>query len=285
MNKLILTLFFTLFLLITKGQDNDTPIGYRLRKGDQVIKVYQDNKGEPDTSIYNLWIYNYWFKKDGDTKELNGVKYLKITIPGKFKWKDSLHKYDNLYYDKPKEKWTQEGAPVDVDDLNSWLWIKESDFKDYSYSYYGKINKQFVFSGLTAPYRYRPKSGSSPNILTGDVNLGTFIGFRIYSPYKTGLSLGASGGLASFNQNPTNNTASYINNQAITGFTYGFVAVIDWQKKFQVGAVYGFDHGVGDLSKTYIYQNKPWVALSLNYQFLDFGKAKLDQTADMKGKK
>ena len=56
--------------------------------------------------------------------------------------------------------------------------------------------------------------------------------------------------------------------ESISGINYGFGVVFDWQKKFQIGAILGYDHGVGDLSKTYLYQDKKWVAISLNYKFL-----------------
>jgi len=73
--------------------------------------------------------------------------------------------------------------------------------------------------------------------------------------------------------NTSSNTALSGNQtETIQGFTYGYGVIFDVKRDFQVGLVGGYDFAFGDLSKTYVYQNKNWFAFPLNYKFLDVGK-------------
>ena len=282
MKKITLYIAFSILAIFKCfSQDDPTVLGYKLKAGSNTIHVYQDKNEKPDLSSFNFWENNYWFKVD-KTETIDKVEYVRITIPSNLEYDSSTGKYLNPpHYTEPL-RWKEngwDGAAIDSYDFNSWLWITKADFDKYKVNYYGRIVTQFVMSGLSVPFKYRPAMGThSSSILNGDINIGTFIGVRFGILGNTGgIIVGGTFGLNSLPMNSSNNT--FINDkssQSVTGFNYGGGIVFDWQKKFQIGIIKGYDHAVGDLSKTYIYQDKTWFALSLNYKFLDFGSSKAD---------
>ncbi|MCO5950024.1 hypothetical protein [Mucilaginibacter flavidus] len=281
MKTIALMIGLTIFTILQSySQDDPTIIGYKLNGNANTIHVWQDQNGHPDLSSFNFWENNYWFKVD-KTETIDKVEYVRITIPSNLNYDSLTGKYlDPPHYSDPlnwKAHGWPDGVPIDSDDFNSWLWITKADFDKYKANYYGKITFQMVFSGLSIPFKYRPATGShSGSILNGDINLGTFLGVRLGLLGNTGgISIGGTFGVSSLPMNSSNNSmVPAQSSQSISGFTYGGGIVFDWQKKFQIGIIKGYDHAVGDLSKTYIYQDKSWFALSLNYKFLDFGSQK-----------
>lgn len=281
MKTIALLIGFTILTILKSYcQDDPAIIGYKLNASANTIHVWQDKDGQPDLSSFNFWVNNYWFKID-KVAVIDKIEYVRITIPSKLILDSAEKKYINPpHYINPK-RWNDDGwpdgSPIDSYDFNSWLWITKADFDKYKANYYGRIVTQFVMSGLSVPFKYRPAMGThSSSILNGDINIGAFIGVRFGIFGNTGgIIIGGTFGLNSVAMSASNNT--FINDkstQSISGFNYGGGIVFDWQKKFQIGIIKGYDHEVGDLSKTYIYQDKSWFALSLNYKFLDFGSSK-----------
>lgn len=274
---------FLLLCLITsvKGfsQDDPIPQGYKLNKSQSFVYAYRNSNNMPDFTKRKRWDNHYWFKVDKTTGVFENPttkeKYIRITIPSSHRYIDSTKKwvkkggYDILV------DWEQEDL-IDGSDFNTWLWIKKTDFDTLKINYYANIKTQFVLSGLTVPFKFRPKIGTSANsIITGDINLGTFIGVRFAKSSNLGISVGGHLGLSSISLNASNNTAIIGNtSETIQGFIYGYGVVFDVKKQFQIGLVAGFDNALGNLAETYIYQNKNWFSFSLNYKFLDFGKEK-----------
>lgn len=278
-------LFLLLCLITVKGfsQDDPIPQGYKLKNSQSFVYVYRNLQNIPDFTKRNRWDNNYWFKvdntrgvfEDSTTKE----QYIRISIPSSSRYDDTKEEWvKNGGYDI-LVNWEQEEL-IDGSDFNTWLWIKKTEFEALKVNYYENIKTQFVLSGLTVPFKFRPKIGTSANsIITGDINLGTFIGVRFAKSSNLGISVGGHLGLSSISLNASNNTAITGNtSETIQGFIYGYGVVFDVKKQFQIGLVAGFDNALGNLAETYIYQNKNWFSFSLNYKFLDFGKNTTHQT-------
>ncbi|WP_278352944.1 hypothetical protein [Chryseobacterium gleum] len=108
---------------------------------------------------------------------------------------------------------------------------------------YHKREYNFVLSGLTVPFKFRPKTAAqSSSVITGDLNLGTFIGVRTNWP-AFGVSVGGHFGISSMSQNVPSNTAlSGSQTETVQRFVYGYGVIVDIKNKFQIGLVGGFDY-------------------------------------------
>lgn len=265
-------LIITAMLVLTSmsksvAQDDPTPIGFKLRRTRNLIKVYQDNPDKPRTpnlTIYNYWTSGYFFVVDDDNVEFNGTKYIRLSIPS-----------GNRDF-RIATPWKKNSDYIDSDDFNCYLYITQADFITYSIDEFPKYSGRWVLTGLSIPFKIRPSVGThASSLYNSNFNVGTFFGIRVNSRNKAGVSLGGMFGVASQDQNSSTNSAIIDNSsQTISAVNYGLGLIVDVAKKFQIGGIIGWDHGYGDLSKSYIYQHKSWFALSLNYNFLDFGGKK-----------
>lgn len=275
MKKVLSVMFLLFFSLITNysfSQENTPTIGFRMKSSTDDLKVYRDDNGHPDLSVYKVINNSVWYKHIGtDTLTYNNEKYFLIRIPeGEGK------------PDKDLKPWTQADKASNVSsiDYNIPLWIKLSDFYKYYKVEYARYESQFIFGGLTVPFRIRPSIDDYPSsIFNGDFNVGAYAGMRAAFGDRFGISFIGSLGLSSLNQNASNNKGiKDTTSQSMFALTYGVGFVFDWAKKFQLGAVIGRDNGFDKLSTTYIYQNRTWFAISLNYKFL--GDYKTDENKD-----
>lgn len=276
----LITLFVTSFKLL--AQDSPTPTGYKLKESQSIIYAYRNQNDKPDLTVRNRWNHKYWFKTDNSNKgtftdATTKEKFIRITIISENRFDDNKNDWTSEKGYNTLVQWKDEEY-IDGSDFNTWLWIRQSDFDSLKYNYSSSIKGTFVLSGLTVPFKYRPAiSGQSNSLINGDINLGSFIGWRLAKNENFGLSLGGHFGITSISLNAANNSGiTGTNTETIQGFNYGYGAVIDLKKKFQIGFVVGYDYGLGNLSKTYVYQQKSWYSFSLNYNFLDFGKKDSD---------
>jgi len=290
--KSIVLFFVGIFLSFISHSQNDPDIvGYRLRTKGTIVKVYQSKMeggtmlNEPDLSVWNKWENEtYWFKTDITFKDPHGSEYIRITIPNSVRYDEATDSFVTTLNYNNINPWglPKLGMSIDPEDYNSWLWILKSDFEAFKSNYYGRPKAQFLISAITIPFKYRFKAeGHSSSIFNGDVNIGTYIGLRkVYINNTLGINIGGVLGVSSLPMNASNNDSiTDKSTQSVTGLNYGGALVLDWQKKFQIGVVLGWDHAVGDLSKTYIYQDRMWVGFSLNFKFLDFAKDDEKQTS------
>ncbi|HXR85287.1 MAG TPA: hypothetical protein VN722_13320 [Hanamia sp.] len=278
-------LLLTLVCLTTiKGfsQEDPIPEGYKLKISQNIIYVYRNVNDKPDLTVRNRWSNRYWFKVDNTSEgkyedPITKEKYMRITIPSNSRFDDAKNEWTNETGYNIMVNWKKEEF-IDGSDFNTWLWIRQVGFDALKVDYYRNIKGSFILSGLTAPFKFRPNVGTQLNsVVNGDINLGSFIGFRFAKGVNLGISVGGHFGLSSISLNASNNTGITGNStETIQGFTYGYGVVIEVKKQFQIGILGGFDYGLGNLAKTYLYQNKNWFSFSLNYKFFDFGKKDSD---------
>jgi len=244
------------------SQDIPDPIAYKLKDSrDKKIRIYQNPTGVLNTDIYKIWNSDYDFTTDG-TVTIRNVVYTKLIIPDG----------DQTIRLNPTV-WTGSGAYVDKNDFNCYLYILKDDFDKFKLDEYPRYYGRGVFSVLTIPFKIRTATDGHPSSLyNSNYNIGTFLGYRIGTSNKGGVTIGGMLGFNSLDQNKSNNNAiTDASSQAMTGANYGFGLIVDVAKQIQIGAVVGWDHGFGDLSTTYLYQDKAWFAVSLNFNFINFG--------------
>jgi hypothetical protein len=261
MNKFVYIIFLLLLAANACAQDSIPAFSYKMPNTQNAILVYRDKNGAPDFSAYKYWDrFRWFFLVPGKTAEVNGVKYVQIIIGNGTK----------LFTDKP---WSAQAATmVDTSDWNKPLWISNDDFNHKSVNNFPRFSRQMVYGALTVPFRIRPAvDDHASSIFNGDFNLGFFLGYRAAIGNKFGISLIGSGGISSLSQNSSNNrTIKDTSTQSMFAVTYAGGLIFDWAKNLQFGVVMGADNGFDKLSAGYIYQNKWWIAFSLNYKFLNY---------------
>ena len=255
------------------AQNQDNQIGWKLRKSPSLIQVYEKKGTDLDSENPIQWNYQYWFKT---VPEITPLKdgYTCIVVPSYAYVKSAKQKTEKNA--ELKENATNKSIQPLIlggDQFNDLLWIDSKALDSLKKPYYGKVGGTLIFSGLTVPFKYHPAIGTTVSSGTfGDINIGAFIGLRIGFPnFQLGLTPGGFLGVAAIDQNASSNVA-VTGSQAeeTNSLVYGLGLVFDWQAKFQVGGVVGWDHALGDLGKTYVFQNRAWYSLSLNYKFLNF---------------
>ena len=182
MKKLITLTFFailtsTFVLGQTENENLDKPLGLRVKKNGNDYLIYADKNLSPNLKDYRKINYQVYFRKvDFPEKDLNGVKYQLITIPGNSEKQDQntmkiLADGSSFY--------SRYGKTVNKPDYDQNFWIKVEDIKNNTNPEYYKYAND-VFSGLlTAPFKYRLKVGDAPEaIIDGDFNIAPFIGWK-----------------------------------------------------------------------------------------------------------
>lgn len=272
------TIYFLLLFLLAalfQAKAQSTPAdGHILQWVQDNVKVYQAKDGEPILTAYKFWNYKFWFyANDGTVKGSDNQDYVEIFIP---------------QGDEKTIKITDEIKPWNKDsvlyitkaDTNKWLFLSKSDYDKLQQDHYPKRTYGLVASAMTVPFKIHPATdGHASSLYNSNWNAGTFIGLRLgFLNDYTGVTLGGMFGVTSLSQSSAENTAITDNSSiTMTAVTYGAGLIFDVGRKFQIGTVLGWDHGYGDKSSTYIYQNKSWFALSLNFNFLDLSKTALTQ--------
>jgi hypothetical protein len=243
------------------AQDSIPAFSYKMPDTKDAIMIYRDHNGQPDMSAAKFWDkYRWFFLKKGKTVTVDDVKYVQIIIGNAA----------TQYADKP---WDPKATPmVDTSDWNRPLWVAKEDFDKKAVNNFPRYAGQWVYGSLTVPFRIRPAtSGHASSLFNGDFNVGFFFGRRAAFGDKFGISLIGSFGVSFLSQTSSNNTAiKDTSSQSMIAITYGAGLVFDWAKNLQFGVVVGGDNGFDKLSSSYLYQNKPWIALSLNYKFLNY---------------
>jgi len=266
------TTFFLLFASIyhpgyaQPGERLNDIKGYRLKPAKAVLIYYQTAAGGVDLANTRTLNNSVFFVPMNPAVEINdnGTNYSLIIIPGK--QSPAIAPVQNR----------QRVSPIDFDQL---LWIAKTNLVDLVPEYY-KYRNDIVLGALTLPFKYRPALGdNASSLIDGSFNLGPYIGYKIRLSGNRPFFVSGifSGGVTSLTYNSSNNTGITDKDKSESGFgvQYGGGVVFDLYK-IQLGVILGGDHGIGDLSRTFKYQNNLWLAFSLSFSFLD-NKANEDE--------
>ncbi|HEX8019914.1 hypothetical protein [Mucilaginibacter sp.] len=258
-------LFLSLFLFIqTKGfcQYSTPSDGHELKWVNDYIEVFRSEGGKPVKNHPKMWNHKLWFYRCIDQPE--DTNYVRIVIPNNLA---------NSGITESNEKdWENDLKEVSDCDYNKYLFVKKTDYEKNVKDHYPKYTYGLVWTGLTIPLKIHPSiDGHSGSLYNSNFNAGTFLGVRLgFLNDIVGATFGGFGGFSSLEQSASVNSAIAKGaSENMAALNYGMGMIFDLDRKFQLGAVLGWDHGYGDLGKTYLYQNHNWFAVSLNFTFLD----------------
>lgn len=286
MKKLpIILILFMLSTIFAYGQDDsaivDAPLGLRIKRNGQDYLIYSDQNLAPNLSDYRKINYQVYFRKvDAPIKVVDGKKYQMITIPGS-SGKQDQNKIEKLV--DGSITYPRAGQTVNKEDYDHNFWIDiELTEKQTDPEYYKYAND--VFSGLlTAPFKYRLKQGNAPeSLIDGDFNVAPFIGWkwRVSSVRSYYIAPFGFAGITTLNFNSANNS-KITNSDKLengVGVTYGLGLSVRLGN-VSPGFVIGWDRGFGDTGSGFLYNDKPWISFSVNY---DFFKSKKNSEGEQK---
>lgn len=271
----VIMLFSSISIFGQEQNENlDAPLGLRIKKNGKDNIIYADKNLNPNLEDYRKINYQVYFRKiDFPEKDLNGIKYQLITIPGNSKKQDQ-NTIKTL--SDGSEFYPRSGQTINEQDYDQNFWIKVDDIENNTNPEYYKYAND-VFSGLlTAPFKFRLKVGDAPEaIIDGDFNIAPFIGWkwRISSEKEFYVAPFGFAGITSLNYNSANNDnileADKLENG--TGLTYGLGISLKFGA-VSPGFIIGWDKGFGDLGSGFKYNDKPWISFSVNYDFFKSSK-------------
>lgn len=133
--------------------------------------------------------------------------------------------------------------------------------------------KDWDTNPLLIPIKIRPSTDDNPLQFVGEVSLGTYIGYetgklsineaKTYN-YSQTIGLFAAPGMIKIDPSVADTDMSNLT----LGFSLGISYIINFNT-FQMGLVGGVDYISGDVSKTWIYQGKPWFSFTIGFDFND----------------
>lgn len=269
MKKLFaISILLTLSSSVVLGQD-DAPLGLRIQRNGQDYLIYADQNLSPNFDDYRKINYQVYFRKvEVPVQEINGKAYQLISIPGSGN-KQGLSKVEKQV--DGKAIYPRAGNVVNQEDYGHNFWIEVDVIENYTDTEYYRYSND-VFSGLlTAPFKYRLKLGNAPeSIMDGGFNIAPFVGWKWrVSPVRP-IFLAPFGfvGITTLNYNTANNlriTGSDILENG-TGITYG--AGVSFKcGNVSPGLIIGWDRGIGYLGNGFIYNDKAWISITVNYDF------------------
>lgn len=264
--------FFLLVFIIpymsTFCQDSESEIiGYTTKSGIS-LTLYGVNKRADGTSEpilieqYSFKGPQYFVLDANSVVEFNGVKYLKINVPGRSSSTTSQD-YKSLV--------SAPGVVNGIPNIDSKLWgstffVRKDDF-DSGVEKVERGSRWFV-SGIAVPFKIVfPKRGIA-SIINGGTLGGSF-GVRLGKPNPWGNSISviAHAGLSTFTsaglQDQKNETNTY------AGFSAG-IGLVGQINKVQLGVVGGYDLG----NDKYIHNERPWISIGIGFAFLNFKSPK-----------
>ncbi|MCF2221514.1 hypothetical protein H9Q08_19800 [Chryseobacterium sp. PS-8] len=250
-------------------EHSNTPNGLRVKKGEKnYFHIYKNNNFKIDTTNYRRLDPSVYFEVPKQNKEIkfNKKTYILIAVPGyrnqSEKENTNGSRINNLDYDK--EFWTEK-ENIFIEDKNGHEDLNENNVERN----YSKFSNDFFSGLLTAPFKYR-FGGSNESLIDGDFNVAPFLGwkFRLSKTRPYFFAPFFFTGITTLKYNSTNNTKimDLSIEENSSGFTYGGGISLRFGN-ISPGVIIGFDKGTGNLGSGFIYNNKPWLSFSLNYDF------------------
>jgi hypothetical protein len=275
MKTLMVFALFTLNVMMIKSQESasiDSPLGLRIKRNGIDYIIYADKKMSPDFTDTRKLNYKVYYRKVQLPSFRNNGKTLQmITVPGNRKELNQGNK------SIPDASDPLNGKSISSYDYDCNFWIDSTYVTNFSDLEYYKYANEIISGLLTCPFKYRPKTGSTDEaFIDGGFNVAPFIGwkFRISSKNPYYVAPTAFVGVTTLTYTSSDNTGITDTKQKEngSGFTYG-VGVVLRLGKISPGIVLGYDHGLGNYGKTFIYSDHPWFSFSVNYDFFEPSKS------------
>lgn len=243
--------------------------GLRIKRTKNDSRIYADSNYNIIFADYRKLNHQVYFRTiDYPTKLINGKTYQLITIPGKSPDTNVDYYYIN---NAGKIVYSRTGKSVNKPDYDKNFWIDVDIIKNNTNIEYFQYANDISIGLLSAPFKYRLDVGEAPaSLIDGNFNVAPFIGWKWRtSPTRPFyISPFIFGGVTTLVFNSANNAnlldANKIENGA--GLTYGLGLSLKFYD-FSPGFIIGWDKGFGNLGEGFLYNDKPWISFSVNYDF------------------
>jgi hypothetical protein len=272
-------------------------IGYRLETANAVT-IYADYSGSPNFGDRYSLTNKYFIVVNGDTLRNDGVLYTKISIPGPVNPNAQVQARTKIAQDERSTKKINDGrsAPAYSEEtvvcesaFNRVFWIKTEDLPVSEHPKNKVLNagtssnigsppstksklwlNEFRYSrwsvgALSVPFKYRFSYKDTVRQLAGESSVGlclTWDFFRSRS-FDERFSIIASAGLTSINPNSVFDDSSATKKKNTPGASI-CLGVVGTVNKIQFGLIYGYDLA----DKDWVFDKKPWAAISIGYAFI-----------------
>jgi hypothetical protein len=153
----------------------------------------------------------------------------------------------------PLNRCSDSTALVVVDDVVA---LEQADLVSIPVSRYG-----LTYGALLVPFKYH-LAGSRE--FTGNASLGGYLGYR-HSSQAQGLEMKWVAFFGATNVSVSQTSNGQTSNLNLAGVTYGVGLIGNVKNAFQLGVIFGADRVSN--SAGYKENGKPWIAISLGYDF------------------
>jgi hypothetical protein len=124
--------------------------------------------------------------------------------------------------------------------------------------------------GITHGALFVPFKRRSDKSLSGESNLGYFLGYRFEGPFGLAITPAGSAGVSIVNvtdDSTTTGTSTLRDTGTRAAFTWAAGFILTHVNAFQVGAFIGADRIGGEPGKVWKYEGKRWVSVAFGYAF------------------
>lgn len=148
-------------------------------------------------------------------------------------------------------------------DADGHIYVVEKD--DLPREYYRR-------SGITHGALFVPFKRRKDKALSGESNLGYYLGYRLDGPWGVTITPAGTVGMSLVNvgdnlKNSDEGADSTKESGTRAAFTYAVGLILTHVDSFQVGVFYGYDRIGGDVGKVWKYEGQPWYSVAIGYAF------------------
>lgn len=270
MKKLLYTAVFLIqaMNLFCQEPELNSKKGIRLKKGTSDLIIYADHNMSPKFEDWRKLNYRVYFRTlTVPAQTVKGRNYILITIPGEVAelTQDVINKFS-------KGPYPLAGFSVSKFDFDRNFWVDSILLaqSELETEYFQYENSPFIGT-LTAPFKLRMAVGSSSEaFIDGAFNVSQYLGwkFRLSNKKPYFISPFVFGGITTISYSSAINSGitDPERKESGAGMTYGGGVAFRFGT-ISPGIIFGFDHGFGDLGKTFEYNDKIWLGFSLNFEF------------------
>lgn len=220
--------------------------------------------------------------KQADKLKLQSIiGYNQKTVPDFYDNDNEFIYYGNVLFEKEKlyvNIWNFPNNINNFKDDKKALYYKLSDGQTASLKFW-----EYTATGLTIPFKYRPKDGDNPaieNVFSTSFNAGLFFGAsfgftrfnhrkkigNLSNTHKFSLGVFINAASEELTENNTSGATELVGgkSQTVGLFSRGLGLVYS-RNKLSLGVFMGWDKGVGTLSKKWDYDGLLWLGAGIGY--------------------
>lgn len=182
---------------------------------------------------------------------------------------DVVHADDAKIYLSRRDRWTlaKDRQAQDCDGAD--LGRPGDDSKIYAIAPAALKPDYYRHFGITHGALFVPFKRRNDKSLSGESNLGYFLGYRFEGPFGLAITPAGSAGVSLVNVSDDSATTASSTRDSGTraAFTWAAGFILTHVNAFQVGAFVGADRIGGDPGKVWKYEGKLWVSVAFGYAF------------------